>query len=291
MGQFSIKDIESLTGIKSHTIRIWEQRYNLLEPARTASNIRYYSDADLRTILNVNILYTAGNKISKIAQLTKKELEDNVRKLSTQQASTDIQLQGLISAMLAVNENAMESILLKSFASIGIENTVEKLVFPFLKHIGLLWQSGTIDPAFEHFISQLIRRKLIGASENLLNTEKENCLKFLLFLPAGETHEMGLLLGDYMIRKAGHRSLFLGSDLPHEDLSEFVGKYQPDFIFCSATSGLLPSSVKDIAGFLCKEFQAQKILLTGSAFIAEQPELGSNGTYIFSSSDLAHFLA
>lgn len=287
MPQYSIKDIEALTGIKSHTLRIWEQRYSILEPSRTSTNIRTYSEEDLRTILNVNVLYRFGYKISKIASWSDDQRREIVLKTSEQMVSTDLQLQGLVTAMMNLDEESLENILDNSFKEIGVEGTTEKLIFPFLKHIGYLWQVGTVDPAFEHFVSQIIRKKLMMACSSVTKlSEQANPKKFLLFLPAGEPHEIGLLLASYIIKDAGHKVLYLGADLPHQDLIRVVEKFQPHYIFCSATSGTLESNPQDIADFLGIEFEDCQVLLTGHSFISSQISLQKNSCLIHDIGDL-----
>lgn len=290
MSTFSIKDIELLTGIKSHTIRIWEQRYGLIEPARTDTNIRYYSEHDLRALLNINILYKAGHKISKIAGLSRAELENSVIAISTSTISPDLQLQAMISAMLRVDEAAFQKILLTAMQNIGVVGTMEQLVFPLMKHIGLLWQAGTIDPAFEHFISYIIRHRLISATDAVIPSEAIHQKKFLLFLPENEPHEIGLLLANYMIRKAGHGSLYLGADMPHQAILKVVNSYKPDYIFCSAITGNLPSTPAEIMNFLSDNYPATNLLLTGGAFLAAELELNSNCQVITCPQDLQNIL-
>lgn len=287
MNHYSIKDIESITGIKSHTIRIWEQRYKILEPQRTATNIRYYSEEDLRTILNVNVLYRSGLKISKIANLDDSQIRELVTEASEKLVEENLQLQGMVTAMLNLDEGSFETILQRAFDSVGVVQTTEKLIFPFLNHIGYLWQVGTIDPAFEHFISQIVRRKLVIATAGLENLPKRKDQKrFILFLPAGEPHEIGLLLANYAIRKAGHKSLYLGADLPHTDLKQVVSKFQPHYIFCSSTCGNTDSPIDEIITYLGREFENNTILLTGYSFHNSDLQLPANSRLISSNQDL-----
>lgn len=287
MNHYSIKDIESITGIKSHTIRIWEQRYKILVPQRTSTNIRYYSEEDLRTILNVNVLYRSGLKISKIANLNEEEIRNLVKEASEKLVDQDIQIQGMVTAMLNLDEESFETIIQHSFDHIGVEFTTEKLIFPFLNHIGYLWQVGTIDPAFEHFISQIIRRKLVIVTSNLGSIPPHKDEKrFILFLPAGEPHEIGLLLANYAIRKAGHKSLYLGADLPHTDLKQVVDKFKPHYIFCSSTCGSTYAPIEEITDYLGKEFQNSTILFTGYSFHNSELKLPDNSRLISSNQDL-----
>lgn len=161
MNHFSIKDIENLTGIKSHTLRIWEQRYGIPNPKRTETNIRYYDDEDLKLLLNVSMLNKQGHKISQLTSLSKAELENMALTYSEDVTDEGIQLDTMLAAMFNLDETAFEKILSSHLLKFGLEYTMTHLFFPFLKRIGVLWQTGQVNPAFEHFMSNLIRQNLL----------------------------------------------------------------------------------------------------------------------------------
>ena len=163
MSRYSIKDLEQLSGIKAHTVRVWEQRYKLLNPKRTETNIRYYDDHDLKLILNVALLNDNGIKISKIAKMSVEEMKAEVLHLTERSFAYDDQIHSLVLAMIEFNEERFEKIIATNILKIGFEQTMLNVIYPFLSKIGILWQTGSIHPGQEHFISNLVRQKLIVA--------------------------------------------------------------------------------------------------------------------------------
>ncbi|HCS21494.1 MAG TPA: helix-turn-helix-type transcriptional regulator [Bacteroidetes bacterium] len=263
MSTFSIKDLETITGIKAHTLRIWEQRYNLIEPKRTSTNIRYYTDDDLRFILNVSILNNSGIKISEIAGMKAEDIREKVVSLSENSTSFSAQVKSLSKAMFALDEAEFNRILADSILRSGLEDTMIHLVFPFLHQIGVLWVTGAIHPAHEHFITNLIRQKLFVAIDAQTGNTREKGKKFLLFLPEGEPHEIGLLFANYMLRKRGHAVVYLGQNLPFEDLRHVFNFYEPEYVVSVLTSGMNPEEVQDFVDRIALSWPKAQILLTG----------------------------
>lgn len=218
MGMYQIKDVEHLSGIKAHTLRIWEKRYNIIEPKRTKTNIRYYDDEDLKKILNVSLLNKNGYKISKIAGLPNNRLKNEILSLSQHSGNLEVQIGYLITAMIDFDKPTFEKIFSNSIINLGFQETILKVIYPFFKRIGILWLTGNIDPAQEHFISNIIRQKIIVAIDSLPEYPRNTAENFVLFLPDGQWHEMGLLLCSYLIKKNGHNDLYLGGSLPLESL-------------------------------------------------------------------------
>lgn len=263
MNQFSIKDIENLTGIKSHTLRIWEQRYGIPHPKRTATNIRYYDDEDLKLLLNVSMLNKQGHKISRLTSLTKEELERLALTTAEESTDTTVQIDSLMRAMFNLDEAAFEKILSTNLLRNGIEGTMMDLFFPFLKRVGVLWQTGQVNPAFEHFMSNLIRQKLIVAIDSSSTPAEETGKRFILFLPETEIHEIGLLFANYLIRTRGHQTLYLGQNLPYTDLDAVLEQYHSEYIMSVLTSIPVKGSVQNFVDNIAARFKKHKILLTG----------------------------
>ncbi|MBY0433434.1 MAG: MerR family transcriptional regulator, partial [Cyclobacteriaceae bacterium] len=209
MGKYSIKELEKLSGIKAHTIRIWEKRHRIILPERTDTNIRYYSDDDLKKIINISLLNNNGVKISKIANLSTDELVKQVHVLSENKSNTDIHIDQLVVAMIDMEEENFEKILAGLIIRYGFEKTIIEIVYPFLEKIGILWHTGNITPAQEHFISHLVRQKIIVAIDSLALAPKTST-RVVLFLPDEELHELGLLFHHYLVKKAGFRTYYLG---------------------------------------------------------------------------------
>lgn len=259
---YSIKDLERLSGIKAHTIRIWEKRYGVVEPKRTDTNIRYYTNEELKKILNVAILNNYGVKISKIVGLTADELHQKVLEISNEDVEENIQVESLVIAMVEVDESRFEKILANCTLRLGFEQTLLRIVYPFFKKVGILWQAGAINPAQEHFISNLIRQKLIVAIDSQGMMVKENPKRFLLFLPEGELHELGLLFYSYIIQKAGHKVIYLGQSVPIEDVVS-VNKQNPaDYIITSTMSTASTDDVNSLLDSIVKKFPDTAIILS-----------------------------
>ncbi|MBT8244472.1 MAG: MerR family transcriptional regulator [Winogradskyella sp.] len=231
--KFSIKDLENLTGIKAHTIRIWEKRYNLLTPKRTETNIRYYDLASFQKMLNVSYLNNNGYKISKIATLTSIEISDLVRKIATENNLESHAINSFKLSMLNFDQvlfyNTYESLLRdKSF-----EDVFYDIFIPLLTEIGLLWQTDTITPAHEHFLTTLIRQKLLINTELIQVDAKPKSKKtFVLYLPDNEIHELGLMFLNYQIVSHNYNCIFLGQSVPLESLPDILDYYD-DLVFLS----------------------------------------------------------
>lgn len=261
MGQYSIKELEQLSGIKAHTIRIWEKRHKIIEPSRTATNIRYYSDCDLKKIINVSLLNTYGIKISKIADMSLDDMNKKVLEISELQNDKGVHIDQMVIAMIDMEEELFEKILNNLILRYGFEQTVTEIIYPFLEKIGILWQTQNITPAHEHFISNLIRQKIIVAIDGLPIPPKSQ-KKILIFLPEGEMHELGLLFYHFLIRKAGHRTYYLGQNVPHEDLVGVYKVHQPDFMLTTITSNLsIP--IENYLERLANDFGQANILASG----------------------------
>jgi DNA-binding transcriptional MerR regulator len=261
MGQYSIKELEQLSGIKAHTIRIWEKRHKIIEPSRTATNIRYYSDLDLKKIINVSLLNTYGIKISKIADMSLDDMNKKVLEISELENDKGVHIDQMVIAMIDMEEELFEKILNNLILRFGFEQTITEIIYPFLEKIGILWQTQNITPAHEHFISNLIRQKIVVAIDGLPIPPKTQ-KKILLFLPEGEMHELGLLFYHFLIRKAGYRTYYLGQNVPHEDLISVYKVHQPDFMLTSITS-TPPVPIEKYLERLANEFEQTKILASG----------------------------
>ncbi|MDP2041329.1 MAG: MerR family transcriptional regulator [Algoriphagus sp.] len=261
MSTYSIKDLEQLSGIKAHTLRIWEQRYNLLSPKRTDTNIRFYDDDDLKLILNVALLNDNGYKISKIASMDMDELRREVMKLTDRTLTHDDQIHALTICMIEMDEDRFDKVLSTNILKLGFEQTMMNIIYPFMSKIGVLWQTGAINPAHEHFISNLVRQKLIVAIDGqVANGEGK---KFLLFLPEGELHEISLLFASYLIKSKGNKVIYLGQNTPNEDLMAVYKIHQPDYMMTVITTSPSSEHAQDYLHSLSARFPKTQLLVTG----------------------------
>ncbi|MBL0341548.1 MAG: MerR family transcriptional regulator [Bacteroidetes bacterium] len=258
MNHFTIKDIENLTGIKSHTLRIWEQRYGIPLPKRTSTNIRYYDDDDLKMLLNVSMLNRQGHSISHLTALSKEELEQLALVATSDTGDTNIQLDAMLQAMFNLDEHAFDRILSSHLMKFGMEKTMVELFFPFLKKIGVLWQTGQVNPAFEHFMSNLIRQKMIVAIDAQASVKNANSKKFILFLPESEIHELGLLFANYVIRSRGHHTIYLGQNLPYTELDAIVTQFDCDYILSVLTNIASKLTTQEFVNKLSSRFKDKK---------------------------------
>ena len=261
MGKYSIKELEHLSGIKAHTIRIWEKRHKIIVPSRTPTNIRTYTDDDLKKIINVSLLNNYGIKISKIAKMSAADINERILQIAELKNDSAIHIDQLIVAMMDMEEEGFEKILGNLILRYGFERTVTEIVYPFLERIGILWQTQNITPAHEHFISNLIRQKIIVAIDSLPIPPKIS-KKVMLFLPENEMHELGLLFYHYLTRKAGLRTYYLGQSVPHTDLVSIFAAHSPDVLLTSVTSMLTPS-LADYLEQLSNDFPEVTILMSG----------------------------
>lgn len=235
MNSFTIKDLENLSGIKAHTIRIWEQRYHFLKPKRTGTNIRFYSNEELKTVLNIALLNKYGFKISHIDKMKPDEISEKILMLGDNRAVQERIINSLVQEMADLDMEKFEKILCSYISSKGIERAVTQLIFPFLEKIGILWQSGNINPAQEHLVSNIIRQKLILAVEKAAPVQKIK-KSVLLFLPEGEHHELGLLFLYYLLKNRGAETIYIGANIPLKDVDQVVRLKKPDIAFVHLTS-------------------------------------------------------
>ncbi len=263
MGMYRIKDVEHLSGIKAHTLRIWEKRYNIVEPKRTTTNIRYYDDEDLKKILNISILNKNGYKISKIANLGNKHLNNEILNLSKKSDSLDMQVDNMIKAMIDFDKNLFEKIFSRSIILMGFQETLLKVIYPFFRRIGILWVTGNIDPSQEHFISNIVRQKIIVAIDGMPEYTNPNPENFLLFLPDGQWHEMGLLLCSYLIKKNGHKDVYLGSSLPFESVMKLEDVLNFNNIVTTVSFTKSPDEIKKELFKLAGKFKDKTIFVGG----------------------------
>lgn len=262
MIRYSIKDLEKITGIKAHTIRIWEKRYGIVEPQRTQTNIRYYSDEDLRRLMNVAILNKYGYKISNIQSMSEAEVTKCVIDLTHQDLDNEHQVDNLVMAMIEIDEQRFDKIISSSIIKQGFDYTFENLLYKFLEKIGILWQIGAVNPAQEHFISNLIRQKLILAIDGQQEF-RNNYKTFLLFLPEHEYHEVALLYLHFLIRKEGHKVIYLGQNVPLINLKDIFEIHKIDFLVTSVASNLPIEMISETLKELEQLYGDKQILVGG----------------------------
>jgi DNA-binding transcriptional MerR regulator len=234
MSVFTIKDLENLSGIKAHTIRIWEQRYNFLKPHRTDTNIRYYCNQELKTILNISLLNKYGYKISHINRMTEQELTTKLVSLPDRKAQQERLVNELIAYMIDLDMDRFERVLDGFILAGGIDKAITQIVLPFLQRIGILWMADHIDPVQEHLAANIIRQKLSVGIDGAM-THRRTDKTVVLFLPEGQHRELGLLYVCYLLKIQGVRALYLGEDMPLKDIEFVCQRKAPDYLYTHLT--------------------------------------------------------
>lgn len=275
--KYTIKDLERLTGIKAHTIRIWEQRFNLLSPERGGRNIRSYSNEELKRLLNVNLLSQSGYKISEIASLSTQELKDKLSSISQLKfpESSDF-INVLILAMIDLDEDKFNHAIKQSIAQSTFECCIEGVIFPFLRKIGIMWQAGDVNPAQEHFITNLIRQKLIAQIDLLPNNSSQNSIIGILYLPENEWHELSLLYYSYLLKFKGYRHLYLGQSVPFKDIVNIVHQLKPQFVLTIFTLPFEQITIEEYLNEMSKTLNSVPLFISGFQVMKEPIQLPVN---------------
>ena len=271
MNSFSISQLASFSGLKAHTIRIWEQRYHALQPSRTKGNTRYYDNEQLRRLLNIVTLAGIGYKISELCVMPDKKLYKLLEQLKpvTGNETDEYFVAQLISAGISYDEPGFEKIFSHCVLRYGMKDTYLKIIYPVLTRMGFMWSSDTIPPAHEHFISNLIRQKLLTAIDSL-PTAKPEYHSWLLFLPENEFHEIGLLFANYLIRFYGRKVIYLGSNLPFQSLKLVLKNTSPTNILLFFAHHDLPDDSRKYLNKLSTEFTGKNIFVASHQKFTEQ---------------------
>lgn len=260
---FTIRDMENLSGIKAHTIRIWEQRYAVSKPKRTTTNIRYYTNEELKFFLNIALLNKYGVKISRIYKMTEQDIADKVIAFTQPEAKQERLIHELIMEMINLDMVRFESILDNYILTAGIERTILDCVYPFLERIGVLWLTNNINPAQEHLVSNLIRQKILVGMESLKGlpqAKKTICL----FLPEGEYHELGLLFMAYLFKSRGNTIVYLGASIPLKDVEFVVSVKKPDYIYTHVTTAGKNFNLDKFISQISARFAGTPVIISGN---------------------------
>ncbi len=280
ISRYSISDLEKLTGIKAHTIRIWEKRYGIISPERTDTNIRFYTVMDLQRLLNITFLNKHGFKISLISGMSDEEVQSQVARICEMPGAEEGYMADLLKATNDLDEDRFEKILNSSFLKLSFEQSFQQIVFPLLEKINLLWQIGKISACQERFVNNLIRHKLVVAIDGMAGYNQSTNKHFLLYLPSGHYDEINLLYANYLLRKVGHQVIYLGPSIPIEHLRSLSTRHIIDHIVVSISSGYTDKELGLYGEKLVSIFPGKKILLLsiGIDFHAVLPDEITNIT-------------
>ena len=253
--KYSISDLAKLSGIKPHTLRIWEQRYGILKPKRTDTKIRFYTDEDVKHVMNISLLNRNGIKISKIAELCSSEISGRVCEIENVCCTHQMTMDQLIKCMVTFDELLFEKILNAAIIQHGFKTVMLDIVYPFLEKIGILWVTGSVTPAQEHFICNLIRQKLIVAIDGQVTNVTNRSKRILMFLPQYEMHELSLLFFAFLFKTRNHQIIYLGANLPFKDVQSVIDAYKPNYVFTVLTACM---HIKQTVEVLNKVSEANK---------------------------------
>jgi DNA-binding transcriptional MerR regulator len=263
MSIYSIADLEKLSGIKAHTLRIWEKRYNIVEPNRTDTNIRFYNDTQLKRILNVSFLINQGFKISKLAKLDPADLSIKVKESSKVSNNYDLFVNDFILSSLTFDSELFNKSFDEAILKIGLSRTYEAIIIPSLIKIGYLWSSGDLYPAQEHFLSNLIKQKFYHILEERkakISIDK----KILLFLPPWESHDFALIYADILLHEIGINVINIGRSISKTSIYESIEKINPDYIFSTVIVGHKVSEIQELCDGINSRKKSGKFLLAGN---------------------------
>lgn len=290
MAVYSIKDLEKLSGIKAHTIRIWEQRYGIVNPQRTKTNIRYYEDDDLKLLLNVALLNKNGIKISKIAKMNRHEVAEKVSAISEINFEYGTQLDALTISMIEMDEYKFDRIISTNTQQLGFERTMLEVIYPFLEKLSLLWLTGSINPVQENFMSYLIRQKLIVAIDKEPLPTGKGVQKFLIYLPEGEKQELSMLFMHYLVKARRYHVIYIGQDMSLTDLKDAYAIHKPEFIFTMISETFAKEPVQRYVDKLSQTFPESTILLSGYQVVVQNVRAAENTLILKSLQQTIDFL-
>jgi len=289
MVAYSIKDLENLSGVKAHTLRIWEKRYGIIQPLRTHSNIRYYQEDDLQKILHISLLNRKGVKISKIAGLSNDEMKTKVAQLTKVGVAFEDQLDSLMLAMFDLEESKFNLILDHQIESNGFEATMNDVVYPLLDKLSLMWIAGSIKSVHENFVVSVIRKKTIVAIEKLKEKEEKGATRFIVFLPENETHELSLLFLQYILMANGMKVLNLGINVSIFDVFDACKIFNPKYIFSIFNDSFEENQLQTYIDELVKNCPNVNLLISGFSSTNQNLKLAENVKILTSISSVKEF--
>lgn len=290
MAIYSIRDLEKLTNIKAHTIRIWEQRYHLIQPARTETNIRFYTDENLRELFNIALLNRHGHKISHLAKMKPEEIASRVTDLTENTRGHNTHLDALTLAMLDFDELAFDRVFTTYFLESGFERTMLELIYPFLDKLNVLWLTSSISPAHEKFVTQLIRRKLMAAIDREPNDPLPDAATFLLYSPENESQELTLLFMHYILRSRQQKAVYVGSNTSLKDLRDACQSLRPTYVFTILQEPIPRQPIQTYVDNAAQSVLGAQLLLTGAQVFGNPLKMPPNVQMLNGLPDTLQFL-
>ncbi len=273
MNLFSISQLSQFSGIKPHTIRIWEQRYNALKPNRSEGNTRYYENSQLRRLLNIVSLTESGYRVSQLGSMTDEKLFELVKEAhqKTIHEQSEYFIAQLIAAGMNYDEIYFESLYGQCIIDLGMKNTYINVIYPMMERIGMMWTSDSIRPVHEHFISNIVRQKILKSIDALPQVEPSSS-NWMLFLPENEYHEIGLLFAHYLIRLSGKKVIYLGANVPIQSVIPAISEISPENLLLFFVHYDLPENVQEYLDNLSSVYLGKNIYIAGNRKLLDQIE-------------------
>ena len=290
MAVYSINDIEQLSGVKAHTIRMWEKRFDIIKAKRTESNIRYFDDEDLQLILNIALLNRKGIKISKIASMSSNEIKLKVAETLDVQSAFEDKLDVLMLAMFELNEYKFTKILEHQIRENGLENTLDDTIYPLLDKLSMMWLTGSVKSVHENFVSNIIKRKLIIETDRLPFNENLLTPKVQIFLPENDTHELSLLYLHFLLKKNGANTLNLGIQTTLIDVLEAKEIFQPQYIFTIFNDSFEEKPLQPYLNDLAKYASGIKIIISGYQTLRQNISIPESMVHLPNLEDLKSYI-
>jgi MerR family transcriptional regulator, light-induced transcriptional regulator len=289
MNAFTIKDVENLSGIQAHTLRIWEQRYSFLKPQRSNTNIRYYTNEELKAILNVALLNRFGYRISRISKMSAEEIAEKIMGLLPNEAQHQHIINQMLEQMIDMQLDHFDELLSQIIRQFGLAQAFTQIIFPFLERIGMLWAVGRVNAAQEHFVSNIIRQKLLAETE-ALPTPQQSDKKILLFLPEGELHEIGILFIQYLIKQQGLQNWYLGANVPVSDVSYVADTKKPSHLYTHLTAVGQSFSLEKFVSRMHELQPDTPIIVSGPVTFGYTQDLPGNVRFYNSPQEILDFI-
>ncbi len=276
---YSIKELEKLSGIKAHTLRIWEKRYGIIQPKRTETNIRYFLDEDLKQVLNIALLNKNGHKISKIALMGEQQISQEIEKISQSSVGKHEEIDAIILAILELNSTRTKKILNTKVEVLGFRKVIDEFIYPLLDKLGMMWISGTLKPVHESFIRSIIKNKVCSEIDKIADPNP-NASKFIIYLPENENHELSMLFLEFILKNKGASVINLGEKISIHDLFTANQIYEADYAFTIINDSLKDESLQSMIDFLSHHIPDVTHLFTGFQFVKQDLSFGANCRYI-----------
>lgn len=290
MVAYSIKDLESLSGVKAHTLRIWEKRYGIINPSRTDTNIRFYQDTDLQNILNISLLNRKGIKISKIAGMSSEAIRQKVAEVTEVGSVFEDQLDSLMLSMFELDETKFNIILDHHIHSKGFEECMNDIVYPLLDKLSVMWVAGSVKAVHETFVSNIIRKKTIVEIDRLSRLNGFTDVRCLIYLPESETHELSLLFLEYILIKNKVKVINLGMSVPLIDVLEGKNIFKAKYIFTIFNDSFGDTPLQPYLNELAKNSSEQQIIISGFQTANQSLHLPNNIKIINSIEEVKEFV-